>query len=332
MKSIPVKLALALSSFLIFAFVADFSVRLYVTYYLGFPKTYQYDPILGYRAIPLNDCKRKIRGEDYSIHYLTNSRGIRVAREDSLKADATIWHRGRRRVLVAGDSFAEGTVNYADRFDNIINQNSDIFSVVSIGVGGYGTDQQLLLAKEFFEELQENDVFVLLTCGNDFQDILRKRSFGRLKPYYSTEGSAGYRLHLPHPNFLDRLRDRSYILGYYLQTADQMIYDLSDAQIEESKKLYRYLVRHSLEPLKSKGVNVIVAHHSDRIAGDISSLFVEIESDGITVLNLDEYLHTESDLFINDNYHWNEKGYIVVANALLKILEETDNNPIESAL
>lgn len=236
-----------------------------------------------------------------------------------------MWHPGRRRVLVAGDSFAEGPVEYIDRFDHIINQKSDTFSVISIGAGGYGTDQQLLLAKEFFQELQEDDVFILLTCGNDFQDILRKRSFGRLRPWYSREGQDDFKLHFPNPNILDLFRDRSYIIGYFLQANDMMLYDLSDEQLEESKKLYRYLVRNSLKPIKSRGVNVIIAHHTDRIVGDLSQLFDEVESDGIVTLNLDDYIPIGSHLFIRDNFHWNEEGYLVVANALLGKLEEMDN-------
>jgi|GEM_PF-5807374 len=58
-KSKFAKLMLVLTSFLISALVAELIISLFTTHYLGLPKLYQFDPILGYRPIPFNDCKRK---------------------------------------------------------------------------------------------------------------------------------------------------------------------------------------------------------------------------------------------------------------------------------
>lgn len=99
-------------------------------------------------------------------------------------------------MLIIGDSFVEGLVNFEDRFDQIIASKHPEWAILAAGCQGYGTDQEVLLAEPLVGTLGRGDVFVLVTCGNDFHDILRREYFARAKPYFTLSGGGQSSTHL----------------------------------------------------------------------------------------------------------------------------------------
>jgi hypothetical protein len=104
----------------------------------------EYDPLLGWRKIP-HVTGRHVTSE-YAISERMNSKGIRGPEYPYQK------NRGEYRVLILGDSFAEGyTVEFSELFSEVLKndlnhkKSAHHYEVINMGVGGYSTDQELLL-------------------------------------------------------------------------------------------------------------------------------------------------------------------------------------------
>ena len=114
-------------------------------------KRFQPDERLGWIPIPNLDINRKnANGDIYHIQTVVLS-----IRGPSHFPDS----QDIRRVLVVGDSFAFGEgVNLDDRFDVLLMERVPMIATVNVGVPGYGTDQQLLRAREQLPLLRNGDV------------------------------------------------------------------------------------------------------------------------------------------------------------------------------
>ena len=110
----------------------------------------QFDPVLGWSKIP-NFTGRHVT-EEYSVTEAMNSKGLRGP-EYSYSKPA-----GEFRILVLGDSFAEGRgVEFEEIFSEVLKADLNaagragnggrFYEVINTGTGGYSTGQELL----FFE-------------------------------------------------------------------------------------------------------------------------------------------------------------------------------------
>ncbi len=133
----------------------------------------EFDPLLGWRKIP------NFRGvhvqEEYTVIEGFNSKGLRGPEYPYEKP------KGDYRILVLGDSFAEGyTVEFQDLFSEIMKKKLNAtlknrIEVINAGTGGYSTDQELL----FFQtegKKYEPDLVIVLYYANDAPM--------NIKPYY----------------------------------------------------------------------------------------------------------------------------------------------------
>ena len=123
----------------------------------------KHDPLLGWTHIP--DHTLTFYSNEYEITESFNSRGIRGP-EYPLNKDP-----GEYRILVLGDSFAEGyTVEFEELFSEILkrrlNQGNAKIEVINLGVGGYSTDQELLQYRQE-AKLYEPDLTLLMFHDND---------------------------------------------------------------------------------------------------------------------------------------------------------------------
>lgn len=278
-------------------------------------KLYRAEPELGY-TLRSNIQVRRKNAEGKLITVRTDAVGSRISAINGETRDKVRWRPGRRRVLIVGDSFAEGQVEFEDRFDQVLARIRNDLDIRTLGAGGYGTDQELLLAQRFFKDLREGDVFILLTCGNDFYDILQDSLFGRTKPYFTLEENKLIH-HPPSDSFWYRLRDTSYLIGYIMEALDS--YELSPEKRGLGRKLYKQLIISFLTPLKQKGVRVIIAHHSDWLSGDLSDLFIDLRKKEFDVFNIDLHVQRNAGYHLSD-MHWNERGNNKVAEVLSKYL------------
>jgi len=144
---------------------------------------YERDPLLGWRKKA--GAKRVITTAEFSSTETVNSRGIR-GKEYSYEKPP-----GQFRILILGDSFAEGyTVNdkhlFSERLETMLNNLNDglHYEVINAGTVGYGTDQELL----FFEtegKKYSPDVVLLLFYENDvLENISVTEMYSKYKPLF----------------------------------------------------------------------------------------------------------------------------------------------------
>jgi hypothetical protein len=101
------------------------------------PKIWQFDAELGWAHVP--GGRGRLVTPEFSVEIAINSAGLR----DSEFAQAK--EPGVRRILLFGDSFAEGWgVESADalssRLQSCLRQGGERVEVLNFGVAGYGTD------------------------------------------------------------------------------------------------------------------------------------------------------------------------------------------------
>jgi hypothetical protein len=96
-------------------------------------------------------------------HIVVNSLGLR---EHEV---AVARPRGRRRVLILGDSIAFGSgLDAGERFSDLLGRGlGDSVEVINAGVPGWGNDQELLFFEQRLRRLKPDVVVLTFTAGND---------------------------------------------------------------------------------------------------------------------------------------------------------------------
>ena len=114
--------------------------------------------ILGWHCIPdLNQERKNANGQIWTIRI--NEQGFRTAPEWVQPSDT--------HILIIGDSFAFGQgVNVNDRFDALIHHDSPSLEFKNIGIMGFGTDQELLAARRYGNDLRKGDAILVCCPGS----------------------------------------------------------------------------------------------------------------------------------------------------------------------
>ncbi len=144
---------------------------------------YEKDPLLGWKMKA--GAQRLIKTPEFTANEIVNSRGMRGEEYPYVKS------QGVFRILVLGDSFAEGyTVNDEDLFSQILQNklnnlhNGLRYQVINAGTVGYSTDQELL----FFETEGRKylpDLVLLLFYENDvLENISVTEMYSKYKPLF----------------------------------------------------------------------------------------------------------------------------------------------------
>jgi hypothetical protein len=286
--------------------------------YLGRGKLFEPDPVAGWRTLPKLDLiRRNSNGDSWRI--VTDDRGFREVA--AWRTDAT------RRLLVLGDSlaFGEGT-NIEHRFDSLVAERHPDLSVINAGTMGYGTFQQIVLARPFFDDLQAGDTLLLLTCSNDFIDMLRPAFTGRSKPLFRVSESGAAIEEFPGVDLVAWARDKSYIASRLIAFFGR---DAAFDPPSERDGLLRYeaLVRQDLLPLARRGVRILLAYYDFSGHPPTNQHLIEATFErlclerGVECLTLNEAVDrdkTKSPHLLRDG-HWNPRGNRAVANLLLPL-------------
>lgn len=112
--------------------------------------------------------------EEFAVRIETNSQGLRDREYSPTKGAGVL-----RRLLVLGDSmtFAEG-VEAEQTFPKVLEQElargsgPGRFEVINAAVGGYGTDQELILFERLIPIYRPDEVLLAFFAVNDFDDNL----------------------------------------------------------------------------------------------------------------------------------------------------------------
>lgn len=297
--------------------LAEGAAQFYVYKIAKRGKLFQPDEELGWSLLPNHRLTRNNPdGDPWTIE--TDASSVRGP--SSWPDDA------HRRMLILGDSFAFGEgVNLDERFDSLIKEQIPDLAIVNLGVMGYGTDQELIRARGWIDQLRKDDILLILTYSNDFFDVVSTHHSGRSKPWFE---NAGGKLiaHPPEIGFLEIARDRSYLMSLLASKLNAHDHDDFKRRLEHAGELYQRILADRLPEIAARGIDVILVHHGDHVFDlpfDVDQVFAETCTLVTSCLGLDPAIsrHDKGDVFLSDG-HWNEGGHRVAAEQIVKHLQE----------
>ena len=87
------------------------------------------------------------------------------------------------RIAFLGDSMVWGYVPEEERFTELVGASRPAWQALNFGMGGYGTDQSLLVWRNLASRSRP-DVVILTLNPNDYNDNMSAVIWGRRKPYF----------------------------------------------------------------------------------------------------------------------------------------------------
>jgi lysophospholipase L1-like esterase len=310
--------------------LTELAARFYTYRILQREPRYETDAKLGWRMRP-NLATRRRLSESHAYDLFTDGQGYRIAEGE--RGDVVAGWRASAgpRILVLGDSFAEGFVDIQDRFDRVLTARHPDWAVLTLGCGGYSVDQEMIAGRAFFDDLRAGDVLLLLTCGNDFEEVLTQSYSARARPYFTLE-QGRLAEHLPAIGIRERLRDASYVASVVLLRLSKAQTSFTPAEREQARQLYAAIVRAETGRLVDRGVRVVIAHHTDWLGGDNADVFrLVCDERGIFELALDPHVigdgRDRNPNLLEDGTHWSARGNVAAAAALEPFLARLLTNP-----
>jgi GDSL-like lipase/acylhydrolase family protein len=239
----------------------------------------EYDSLLGWRKIPNIEGKHKT--EEYEVVEQINSMGIRGP-EYSLEKDS-----GEYRILVIGDSFAEGyMVSFEDLFSEVmkdsLNKNcgNAFYQVVNTGTGGYSTDQEVLYFEKYGAAFNP-DLTILMFCINDPWYNTVNRYWRGFKPMFTIEGDSLRLTNVPVPkpmtrSFYEKVKEwmlqHSHLVSGIKNLKDKVNYARDDQTVPEEFRIYK--TSNPAEMAKSWQVTAALLDRMHRKASAAGSNFL----------------------------------------------------------
>jgi hypothetical protein len=130
----------------------------------------QHDSVLGYKFLP--GLKMRVMHEGGGYLVKINQEGFRCNNEvTARKAKA-------RRVLVFGDSYTAGDgVSNRKRYSDVLERTLDDTEVLNFGLSGSGTDQQLLIHRQYCATVDHDAVVIGVMVENIQRNVLKERTW-----------------------------------------------------------------------------------------------------------------------------------------------------------
>lgn len=301
--------ALILGALAVALVAAEAALRIYSSYVTKHDHLFRSDAQTGWSNVPhLLTTRINAAGEAWSIR--TDQDGQRLIGQNP---------RARRRILILGDSlsFGEG-IEIKDRFDVKMLSSLPNARVINTSTMGYGTDQEYVAFRNWRHLLESGDTVLIVLNQSDYFDVLRRRFFGRAKPYFEkVDGS--YVLRPPHIGLWERWSDwsrvASVVARFVEPTAPESLDDPS-----QSIEIIRFILGRIREEVP-RGVRVVLAHQGTRDflapkLGLSSTIFCQFAD---VCIDLDDVLAADPVHLLPDG-HWSASGHAAVAQALLKAL------------
>jgi hypothetical protein len=292
---------------------AEAVLRLYVSYLAKPARLFRADPQTGWSNNPnLQTTLVNAAGKEWSVR--TDQNGQRLIANNPA---------GGRQVLILGDSLAFGEgVDIDDRFDVRMLADLPDTRVINSGVSGHGTDQEYVTFQNWKHVLRPGDTVLIVLNESDYYDVLRRRFFGRAKPWVEQTGSS-FTLHAPSVGRLERWSNWSLVARAAARLIgappDELI--SGKPELAQAIDIIRFLLGRIQQEVP-RGVRVVLAHHGTRdflrpASGMSSQAFCAFAD---LCIDLDEVL-TEPDQLLPDG-HWSASGHLAVAKAVGKALRD----------
>jgi hypothetical protein len=302
--------ALLLAILVVTPVAAEAALRLYASYVTKRDHLFRSDAQTGWSSAPnLLTTRINAAGEEWSLR--TDQNGQRIIAQNP---------RARRRILILGDSlsFGEG-IDIKDRFDVKMLSSLPDASVINTGTGGYGTDQEYVAFRNWKLLLESGDTVLIVLNQSDYLDVLRRRYFGRAKPYFEkVDGS--YVLRPPPIGLWERWSDSSVVASVVARLIEPTTTESIDPS--QSIEIIRFILGRIHEEVP-RGVRVVLGHQGTRDflgpkLGLSSTMFCQFAD---VCIDLDDVLAADSVHLLPDR-HWSASGHGAVAQALLKAVRD----------
>jgi lysophospholipase L1-like esterase len=269
-----------------------------------------HDDELGWRYAPL--ARARHQTDDFDVGIELNAQGFRDAPFDA--------HPGRTRIVALGDSLTfgwgvEASQGFTSRLEALLGAD-----VINLGVGGYGTDQELLLWGRVGRALQPK--LVLLTvCANDLQELSRPAAYGRYKPRLEQHDGTLRLLGTPVPD--NRLADWSHLArSAWAWTIKRSTPPLTPAETPVAASLQCALIARLADEVQAAGARLLVVIEGPEPAADCPH-----DPTAWDVLDVQPALQAAARTgpvrFATDA-HWTALGHQAVAEAIAARLRERD--------
>ena len=303
-------IALLLGVLAVAPVAAEAALRLYVSHVTRPARLFRSDAQTGWSNAPnLLTTGINAAGEEWSVR--TDETGQRLIAQDP---------RARRRILILGDSlsFGEG-IDIKDRFDVKMLSSLPGARVINTGTMGYGTDQEYVVFRNWKHLLEPGDTVLIVLNQSDYFDVLRRRFFGRAKPYFEkVDGS--YVLRPPPLGLWERWSDWSIVARVVARFIEPTAPETLDPS--KSIEIIRFILGRIREEVP-RGVRVVLAHQGTRDflgpkLGLSSTIFCKFAD---VCIDLDDALAADPVHLLPDA-HWSASGHTAVSQALLKALRD----------
>jgi len=154
---------------------------------------FQFDPELGWVPTPNAATQQTSGNRTISVRH--NGLGLRERELGDIAPD---------RFLFLGDSFTYGyDAEAGERFSDLLQKALPQYGMVNAGVSGYGTDQQFLLMKRLWKEVNPKYVVLTFCVDNDRDDNTSSYRYRKYhKPYFVPTPSGEWQVRgypLPRP-------------------------------------------------------------------------------------------------------------------------------------
>ena len=303
--------ALFLAVLVIAPVVAEASLRLYARYYSKRDHLLRSDARTGWSNAPDALTTRiNAAGNEWTIRNDRN--GQRLIEQNP----GPLGHK----ILILGDSlsFGEG-VDVKDRFDVKMLPSLPGARIINTGTMGYGTDQEYVALQNWKHLLESGDTVLIMLNASDYFDVLRRRFFGRAKPYFE-KADGSYVLHQPPIGLWERWSNWSLVASVVARYIEPTAPESLDPG--QSIEIIRFILGRIREEAP-QDVRVVLAHQGtcDFLGpklGLSSTIFCEFAD---VCIDLDDALAADPVHLLPDG-HWSASGHAAVAQALLKALRD----------
>ncbi len=172
-------------------------------------EAFQFDPELGWVGAPNAATQQTSGNRTISVRH--NGLGLRERELGDIAPD---------RFLFLGDSFTYGyDAEAEERFSNLLQKALPRYGMVNAGVSGYGTDQQFLLMKRLWDDVNPKYVVLTFCVDNDRDDNTSSYRYRKYhKPYFVRTGEGEWQVRgypLPRPT-RDDLTGRAWLERFAL--------------------------------------------------------------------------------------------------------------------
>jgi hypothetical protein len=215
-------------------------------------------------------------------------------------------------------SFGEG-IDITDRFDVRMLLSLPGMRVINTGTMGYGTDQEYVSFRNWKHLLEPGDTVLIVLNQSDYYDVLRRRFFGRAKPYFEkVDGS--YVLRPASFGLLERWSDWSRLASVIARFIEPRGPETLDPG--QSIEIIRFILGRIQQEVP-RGVRVVLAHQGSRDFlgpkfGLSSTIFCQFAD---ACIDLDDVLAADPVNLLPDG-HWSAAGHAAIAQVLLKVLRD----------